>query len=233
MAGTPDQRMPTIDQLVNVADGHAGSGSVSSRAQRRRASDVTCSIRYRNGLVHRPAAPSARAGKCVLSVDAREESAPDTCEPSVSSKSRGRVYKLIDLVSSSSIDDTVRVFAIPVVLTWPISSTQPPTNTRLKGVQKRFFSGQGAGAYRALLKEIVENDGATEVVGRRAGWPFGGLAAARAAETATETAAMAVTVAAVAAVAVARGWCATTEERAVARGLGYGGKKSGKLNRPL
>ena len=53
----------------------------------------------------------ARAGKCVLSVDAREKSASDTCEPPVTSKSRGRVYKLIDLVSSSSIDeDTVSVF---------------------------------------------------------------------------------------------------------------------------
>ena len=52
----------------------------------------------------------ARAGKCVLGDDAREKSAPDTCEPPVTSKSRGRVYKLIDLVSSSSIDDTVSVF---------------------------------------------------------------------------------------------------------------------------
>ena len=67
MAGTPDQRMPMVAQLVKVADGHAGSGSVSSRAQRRRASDVTCSIRYRNGLVHRPAAPSARALESVCS----------------------------------------------------------------------------------------------------------------------------------------------------------------------
>ena len=80
----------------------------------------------------------ARAGKCVLSVDAREESAPDTCEPPVSSKSRGRVYKLIDLVSSSSIDDTVRVFAIPVVLTWPISSTQPPIRNLLPGPFSQF-----------------------------------------------------------------------------------------------
>ena len=52
----------------------------------------------------------ARAGKCVLSVDAREKSASDTCEPPVTSKSRGRVYKLIDLVSSSSIDDKVSAF---------------------------------------------------------------------------------------------------------------------------
>ena len=79
----------------------------------------------------------------------------------------------------------------------------------------RCAHAQGAGAYRALLKEIVENDGATEVVGRRAGRPFGGLAAARAAERATETAAMAVTVAAVAAVAVAASWAASVAARAV------------------
>ena len=70
----------------------------------------------------------ARAGKCVLSVDAREKSASDTCEPPVTSKSRGRVYKLIDLVSSSSIDDTVRAFAVPVVLTWPLFPTGPPSS---------------------------------------------------------------------------------------------------------
>ena len=79
MAGTPDQRMPTVDQLVNVADGHAGSGSVSSRAQRRRASDVTCSIRYRNWLVHRPAAPSARALESVCSALTLEKNLRLTC----------------------------------------------------------------------------------------------------------------------------------------------------------
>ena len=48
-------------QLVVVADASAESSSDSSRAQRPLASDVVCSIRYRNELVHRPAAPSARA----------------------------------------------------------------------------------------------------------------------------------------------------------------------------
>ena len=52
----------------------------------------------------------ARATKCLLGDDARKEIASDTCEPPVTSKSCGRVYKLIDLVSSSSIEDTLSVF---------------------------------------------------------------------------------------------------------------------------
>ena len=39
-----------------------------------------------------------------------------TCEPKVTSMSYGRVYELIDLVSSSSIDITASVFNITAVL---------------------------------------------------------------------------------------------------------------------
>ena len=65
----------------------------------------------------------ARAGKCVLSVDAREKSASDTCEPPVTSKSHGHADRLIDLVLSSSTDDTVNVFTESFVLR---SSFFPP-----------------------------------------------------------------------------------------------------------
>ena len=47
--------------------------------------------------------------KCLLVDNARDEIASDMCESSVTSKSHGRVCKLIDLVLSSSIEDTVRV----------------------------------------------------------------------------------------------------------------------------
>ena len=49
--------------------------------------------------------------------------ASDMCESSVTSKSHGRVCKLIDLVLSSSIDDTVRLFTESVVLAWTLFST--------------------------------------------------------------------------------------------------------------
>ena len=52
----------------------------------------------------------ARGQKCLLGDDAREESASDTCQPPVTSKLHGRADKLIDLVSSSSIEDTLSVF---------------------------------------------------------------------------------------------------------------------------
>ena len=50
-----------------------------------------------------------RGQKCLLVDNARDEIASDMCESSVTSKSHGRVCKLIDLVLSSSIEDTVRV----------------------------------------------------------------------------------------------------------------------------
>ena len=52
----------------------------------------------------------ARGQKCLLVDNARDEIASDMCESSVTSKSHGRVAKLIDLVLSCSIDDTARVF---------------------------------------------------------------------------------------------------------------------------
>ena len=64
-----------------------------------------------NELVYRPATRSAPAPESASSrADAREKSASDMCEGETGSEARGRVCKLIDLVSSSSIDDTVRVF---------------------------------------------------------------------------------------------------------------------------
>ena len=64
-----------------------------------------------NELVYRPATRSAHAPESVSSrADAREKSASDMCEGETGSEARGRVCKLIDLVSSSSIDDTVRAF---------------------------------------------------------------------------------------------------------------------------
>ena len=65
--------------------------------------------------------------KCLLVDNARDEIASDMCESSVTSKSHGRVCKLIDLVLSSSIDDTVRLFTESVVLTWTFFSTGRPT----------------------------------------------------------------------------------------------------------
>ena len=92
-------------------------------------SDVLCSIRYQSGLVHRTAAPSACAAKSVCSLtydNARDEIASDMCESSVTSKSHGRVCKLIDLVLSSSIEDTVRVVDETDALRTLVSSTRPP-----------------------------------------------------------------------------------------------------------
>ena len=67
----------------------------------------------------------------------------------------------------------------------------------------RCAHAQGAGAYRALLKDIDGNGGAEEVGGRRAERLVGGLAAMEAAEMAAATAAMAAAVAAVTAAAAA------------------------------
>ena len=61
--------------------------------------------------------------KCLLVDNARDEIASDMCESSVTSKSHGRVCKLIDLVLSSSTDDTVNVFTESFVLR---SSFFPP-----------------------------------------------------------------------------------------------------------
>ena len=71
----------------------------------------------------------ARGQKCLLGDDAREESASDTCQPPVTSKSHGRADKLIDLVSSSSIDGTVRVFTESLVLAWTFFPTGALTDS--------------------------------------------------------------------------------------------------------
>ena len=74
----------------------------------------------------------ARDQKCLLGVSAREETACSTCEPPVTGKSVGRVYRLIDLVSSSSIDDTLSVFAESVFLERSFSTAGPPTRAARK-----------------------------------------------------------------------------------------------------
>ena len=48
----------------------------------------------------------------------------DTCEPLVTGKSVRRVYRLIDLISSSANDYIKCVFAVAVVLTWSIFPTR-------------------------------------------------------------------------------------------------------------
>ena len=69
----------------------------------------------------------ARATKCLLGDDASREIACDACEPTATSKSYKRANTLIDLVSSSSIDDTVSVLTESVVLTSTFLSTRPLT----------------------------------------------------------------------------------------------------------
>ena len=66
-----------------------------------------------------------RGQKCLLVDNARDEIASDMCESSVTSKSHGRVCKLIDLVLSSSIEDTVRVVDETDALRTLVSSTRP------------------------------------------------------------------------------------------------------------
>ena len=63
--------------------------------------------------------------KCLLVDNARDEIASDMCESSVTSKSHGRVCKLIDLVLSSSIEDTVRVVDETDALRTLVFSTGP------------------------------------------------------------------------------------------------------------
>ena len=93
-------------------------------------SDVLCSIQYQSGLVHRSARqPHLRARPKVSALDnARDETASDMCESSVTRKSHGRVCKLIDLVLiilSSSIEDTVTVVDETDALRTLVSSTRP------------------------------------------------------------------------------------------------------------
>ena len=68
-----------------------------------------------------------RGQKCLLVDNALEMKLPasDMCESSVTSKSHGRVCRLIDLVLSSSIEDTVRVVDETDALRTLVSSTRP------------------------------------------------------------------------------------------------------------
>ena len=52
----------------------------------------------------------ARAQKCQLGIDAREESVSGACVPTAGMKARGRANRLIDLVLSPTIDHTQRAF---------------------------------------------------------------------------------------------------------------------------
>ena len=73
----------------------------------------TASKRARTPL-HSPI--RARDQKCPSGGGARREIDCCSCEPTVTSKSHGHADRLIDLVSSSSTDDTVRVFTESFVL---------------------------------------------------------------------------------------------------------------------
>ena len=76
----------------------------------------------------------ARATKCLLGDDASREIACDACEPTATSKSYKRANTLIDLVSSSSIDDTVSVLTESVVLKstkFPLDPLTRDTRVRL------------------------------------------------------------------------------------------------------
>ena len=58
----------------------------------------------------------ARATKCLLGDDAWERIVTGACVPTATRKSHGRANTLIDLVLSSSIDGTVKVFTESFVL---------------------------------------------------------------------------------------------------------------------
>ena len=82
----------------------------------------TVSMRARTPL-HSPI--RARDQKCLPGGGARREIDCCSCEPTVTSKSHGHADRLIDLVLSSSTDDTVRVFTETVVLTSSLSTAAP------------------------------------------------------------------------------------------------------------
>ena len=67
----------------------------------------------------------ARATKCLLGDDPREKNVTSACVPTGTSKRYGRANKLIDLVSSSSIDGTVKIFTESFVLRSSFFSTGP------------------------------------------------------------------------------------------------------------
>ena len=78
----------------------------------------------------------ARDQKCPSGGGARREIDCCSCEPTVTSKSHGHADRLIDLVLSSSTDDTVRVFTESVVLTSSLFPSAPLTCGKC-GAEKR------------------------------------------------------------------------------------------------
>ena len=68
-----------------------------------------------------------RCASSSLHVGAYERMARITCEPPVAGKEPRGVCMCIDLVSSSSIDDTVTIFSESDVLTWSIPTVRPVT----------------------------------------------------------------------------------------------------------
>ena len=124
MRGTGVSDHSKCDSIVGGDRWPPGQVDVSSCALPHWVGDVPWSIRHRIGLFQRPAARSAPAPQSVSAdVDSREESVSRACEPTGASMSYERVYKLIDLISSSSIGYTNRLFTVAVVLTWSLFST--------------------------------------------------------------------------------------------------------------
>ena len=89
---------------------------------------------------------------------------------------------------------------------WACGDDQGRVRTALG---RRCAHAAGAGAYRALLKAVVKNVVAVEVVAARAGGPVRRRAAVRATEAAAATAAMMAAVAAAVMVAWAAAWAAS------------------------
>ena len=69
----------------------------------------------------------ARAEMCLLLARARRESACGCCALTALCWELRGDCRLIDLVSSSSLDDTASLLAQSDILTWPISTAGPPT----------------------------------------------------------------------------------------------------------
>ena len=93
-------------------------------AHRDRTSGTVCSFAHIRRPFHGPAASRARATKSVSAGERRpEETLSDACEPFGSGMASGRAYRLIDLVSSSSIARTAAGIDESNVLTWLLFST--------------------------------------------------------------------------------------------------------------
>ena len=97
----------------------------------------------------------ARAQKCLIGRERSRRIACDTCEPLVTGKSVRRVYRLIDLISSSANDYIKCVFAVAVVLTWSIFPTRPLTYTVHCGPQYWVLTTVGAVSYTHLTLPTI------------------------------------------------------------------------------